>query len=486
MAGGFTKPATRPDAAPLIGKMKRFTCLFLSLVALGLVGCSSTSDASRASDDDDDHEPSAKGSGDDDDDGKDADDVANQPPHALGTITLGESHSSTGGIVYPFVTASFVPDVASVQSCTTKLEDDCEFTKAAKCDESCGSGEVCSFNKSCKPTCQKVAVCSKACEDDEFCTLDKAGKATCAKVETFDAGPLAFGGTTTAITLYPPYKFEASGKGAPFLAGAEIKVQAQGATDAGFKKFEETFTATTFLQSKPKLDKVSRADAFGKGSLPISWAPGEDSISVTVAGLGGSVVCKAKDSTGKFAIPRSAINAALGDGTNPYGVPTLSLSLTRQRKETKKGLKTTGKLTSATVQSEAWLDLVTMSTETASIQGCQAKTTACDDGCFDLTTSTANCGACGKTCALGQICSASKCTGNTCTICRETTKTNACYYEWNACNADPNCASTAACLASCTGTAAACAQQCPFKGTFNDDVTALMTCVNQACSTKCP
>ena len=173
-------------------------------------------------------------------------DVTKQPPHSLGTIVLGESHGSGASTKStPIVVASFLPDAVLGKSCRKKLDAGCEILEIPKCSKTststtgCNSDEQCTFDVSCEPVCKKLALCEKPCSEDEVCKLasSTASRGTCVKSESFDAGPLAFSGTTTSITMYPPYRFESTGQGAPFLAGAELKFQAQGATEAGFEKF---------------------------------------------------------------------------------------------------------------------------------------------------------------------------------------------------------------------------------------------------------
>lgn len=423
----------------------------------------------------------------------DPDDPANQPPHSLGTIMLGESHvAGSGGTSYPIVSVSFVPDAMKARSCKKKLDESCEIVAMAKCTEDedsvtgCGDGEACVLDDSCAPACKKIAVCSKECDDEEICTLDKAGKAICAKPETFDAGPIAFSGTTTPITLYPPYSYEADGKGAPFLAGAEIKVQAQGAVDAGFEKFDEAFTATTFIQPSPALNKISREKFFGTGALPVAWKPGSDAILVTMTGPGGTVTCKAKDAEGKFDVPRSAIDAALGDRSENEGAANVSLSVSRQRKETRKGHKAKGELSQVTVQPEGWLDLVTVSTEATSFQGCPGTQAICGDGCANLQTDPENCGSCGKVCSQGMACGGGKCVdpAAACDACFDTSKTGACKTSFNACKADASCNSLWTCVEPCTNET--CVQTCLSQHPDGQTkLQAFFGCAQNACADVC-
>src|SRR5262249_26297785 len=156
----------------------------------------------------------------------------------------------------------------------------------AQCDgrhaPTCQTDEVCTLDEACKPTCRKP--CTMECGTGEECYFATPTAQACRKVESFDAGALAFAGTTTPITLYPPYSFVGETSGAPFLAGAQIEVQGSGATVAGFDKFDETFHATTFLQTVPALDKLPLSQVWGAGDIPIGWLPGSDDVVISVSG----------------------------------------------------------------------------------------------------------------------------------------------------------------------------------------------------------
>jgi len=305
------------------------------------------------------------------------------------------------------------------------------------------------------------------------------------KSETFDAGPLAFSGTTTAITLFPPYKFQAGGGGAPFLGGAEIHVQAQGATNAGFEKFDASFTATTFLQTSPAISKLSRESVFGAGSVPIAWAPGSDSIVVTVSGPGGSATCKVQDSLGKFDLPRSVVTAAIGD-VDVDAVPALTLSVARQKKDVKKDKKANGTLRLASVRPEGWLELVTVSTESTSFHGCSSGEAFCGSTCAALSSDPANCGACGNACGQYRSCAAGTCQTTTagCSKCIQTATKATCAAAVSACNADNACTDLDQCVVNCS--TPACDTQCRADyptGTATHD--AAVNCINAACKTAC-
>jgi hypothetical protein len=415
-----------------------------------------------------------------------------QVPHALGSILLGESHQAGGsGQSTPLVSAAFMPDVASMRACKTKLDASCEIQRAAKCTDvadsqtGCGAKEACVFDESCNAVCKAFTVCTKNCSTDEICITSGESAGTCVKTESFDAGPLAFAGTTTPITLFPPYAYKSSGSGAVFLSGSEIRVQAQGTTEAGFEKFDESFTATTFLQTKPALNKIPLPTVFGTSSLPVSWVPGTDLIVLTVSGNGGSVVCKAPDASGTFEIPRTAIDAALGDRKN-QGRPFLTLSVARQKKEVRKGKSAKGSLYGVPAQPEGWLELTTTSIENTSFQGCEASTTICADGCADLQSDTQNCGACGKTCGTGQQCQAGKCgtQEQLCNQCIVSADNGACKSTLAACKADVACTKLYNCRAACTTTA--CISKCDTDNPAGGaKLSPYLSCLRSACSSTC-
>jgi hypothetical protein len=334
-----------------------------------------------------------------------------QVPHALGSVVLGETHSSVDGLSSPVVSVSFIPDAKLAKACTRKVGT-CEVTQVPKCTTGavagCGAGETCAFDDSCQPKCVKA--CTKACGSGEECFFGTGSSESgmeCRKVTSFDAGAIAFDGTTDSLTMFPPYAVRPDGSGAPFLPGSEVRVIATGAKEAGFEKFDEKFKTTSLLETTPPLRKLNRAAVFGSGSIPISWAKGEDSVIVTVSGAGGVATCAADDKSGKFDLPREVVNAAIGDGTTATGA--LSISVTRERVEMRKDKKTVGSLPGQTVQPVGWLKLSTRSTETYSLQACTSGTSECGETCVNLQSDSKNCGACGKACNAGYYCSAGVC-----------------------------------------------------------------------------
>jgi hypothetical protein len=223
----------------------------------------------------------------------------------------------------------------------------------------------------------------------------------CKKKDRFDAGAIAFAGTTTSITLFPPYAVTPKGDGAPFMPKSEIRVQASGATQAGFEQFDEKFTSTTFLETDPPLNELPRSTIFGTGDVPIAWAPGEDRVFVTASGAMGAARCAANDKDGKFSLPRSVVREVLGtiDSTSP-----LAITVSRERREVRKDKKTVG----GTLEN-GWIELVTSSSESHSFASCSYGYALCGDLCVDTRTDSVNCGACGKTCLASQYCSAGLC-----------------------------------------------------------------------------
>jgi hypothetical protein len=224
-------------------------------------------------------------------------------------------------------------------------------------------------------------------------------------LQSFDAGALVFIGTTTPVTLFPPYSYQPSGGGTPFNPGASLEVQGSGAAGAGFDKFDEKFAATTLLLTSPPLDQIPMSTVFGLGSIPVAWNPGSDTVTITLSGNGGVATCSAQDSSGQFEIPRAAVTAVLGTA----GGSSLALSITRERDTWDKSLSAHGMLTGATVQPVAWLEVSTFSSESATFQGCPGTETQCPDGCFDTSSDPLHCGSCTVVCAANQSCISGQC-----------------------------------------------------------------------------
>lgn len=406
-------------------------------------------------------------------------------PHALGTVLLGESHAPSGGTSSPVVSAAFVPDVSQLpQSCSTQIGG-CTFVTTPQCGtgNTCGAEETCAWDSACNATCKPA--CTLQCSTGQECYFAAPNSPACRQTETFDAGALAFAGTTTPITLFPPYAYQAAAGGAPFLAGAQIEVQASGATNAGFDKFDQKFTATTFLQTNPPIDKIPATTIFGTGSIPIAWAPGSDTINITVTGLGGTATCTATDSSGSFQIPRAVVTAALGKGETSE----LAIGVTRERDEWDKSATTHGSMTTATVQPVGWLEMTTMSTESATYQGCGATgETMCPDGCYDTQTDQYHCGSCTVVCGANEACENGQCTTGTtttdCTTCEQSAETGTCASQTTTCEDDGQCTSYSTCLGACTAGDTTCESTCESEyPTGYSDYLNYKDCV---CFTACP
>ena len=65
--------------------------------------------------------------------------------------------------------------------------------------------EACAFDTSCNAVCRTVAICAKTCADDEVCKVTTGSgsgvNGECKEAPTFDAGTLAFSGTTKPLAL---------------------------------------------------------------------------------------------------------------------------------------------------------------------------------------------------------------------------------------------------------------------------------------------
>jgi hypothetical protein len=334
-------------------------------------------------------------------------------PHALGTIVLGESRSAANPAQStPVISASFVADAKKGQPASCgRTVGKCEITEAPQCTTGgvtgCASGEVCTYDDKCNAKC--VATCTASCAADEECYLSSPGVPECRPKATFDAGALAFDGTTQSITLFPPYTVQPTGIGAPFLAKSEIRVQASGATGTGFDKFDEKFTSTTFMLTTPPLAKTPKNVVFGTGDIPISWQPGADKVTISITGAMATARCDADDASGKFSVPREVVQQV--SGTTSTTQTAISVTVSRQRREVRKNKSTLGTINGKPVD-KGWLELVTISSESATFQPpptCTSTTTLCDDRCVYLQSDAQNCGQCGRKCAANQYCSSGVC-----------------------------------------------------------------------------
>jgi hypothetical protein len=120
------------------------------------------------------------------------------------------------------------------------------------------------------------------------CYFASPGQPACRTIETFDAGALVFVGTTSPITLYPPYSYPGTAGMAPYAPSAMIQVQASGATAAGFDSFTVNTTGTTLVQTTPPLDTIPKTTVFGLGALPVGWVAGSDTVTVSLSGAAAS------------------------------------------------------------------------------------------------------------------------------------------------------------------------------------------------------
>ena len=132
--------------------------------------------------------------------------------------------------------------------------------------------------------------------------------------------------------------------------------------------------------------------------MTIGWVPGEDKVYVQASGLGGSARCPADDKSGTFDLPRAVIREVTSDSEGSSS-GSLSISVTRERREVHKNKKTFGELSGGqSIQPEGWVELVTQSTESHSFASCGTGATFCGEQCVSLQNDTKNCGACGNVC----------------------------------------------------------------------------------------
>lgn len=334
----------------------------------------------------------------------DADEPEVEVPHAHGVIVLGESHAPGGSQPTPVVTATFTPDSEAMPgTCATEVQG-CSVAILPDCGGGCGVDELCAFDGACAATCQPI--CDMACAEGEECYFPVPGSAACRVRETFDAGALTFSGTTVPVSLFPPYQFAGEVTGALAVPDQEVTVSASGATSAGFQAFERSFTTTSPLVSS--IDTITMEQAYGSGPMPVRWTAGDDAIRVTltVSGLAGGygvVTCDADDS-GTFDVPRAAISAAV-PGDEPSAI---ALDLTRHDTTLHTDLETTGALLDRTVQPQAWVELVSTSSESTVIEGCGGLA-FCGNECVDVDSDPDNCGGCNAVCGPSQICSLGEC-----------------------------------------------------------------------------
>lgn len=326
-------------------------------------------------------------------------------PHALAEITVGEMHMSGGSSSSAEVSTFFIPDASQLESCSTTI-DGCTIATPAICDgvtgPSCTAEQTCVLDATCKPTCQ--ASCTAECPTGQECYFPTPSTQSCRATQTFDAGDLIFSGTGLAsgFTLFPPaYSYEGT-EGNPLVPGGTIQVTSTGSAAAGFEPFQETFKATTLLQTIPSLSTLTSANVYSPAGFSVGWQPGGDDVYISVTGPLGSATCAATDAKGTFTVPAQVITTISGAGE-----PALSIAVERAHVEQKTDGKTQGTLAGATVQPVGYMELSSVSIETYQIEGCSTGA-SCNGTCVDLSTSSTNCGACGVSCGTGY------CSGGTC------------------------------------------------------------------------
>jgi hypothetical protein len=406
-------------------------------------------------------------------------------PHAIGSIAIGEAHASSGGSATASVSAGFAPnsegDGAPAPECVYEVAG-CRIAMTPDCGGTCGTDEHCTFSAACDSVCERT--CDAVCGAGEECYFPTPDSPACRARQTFDAGAITITGTTTPVTLFPPYSFDGVDDGSLFLDGAELTVTAAGAIGAGYEPFAETFTATRVLRSDPPLDQLGILDVFGTGDVPVGWDAGEDDVEISAALIGvdgsvASVTCDAPDGDGAFAIPREAIDTALGGA----GLDRMSITITRSRTKARYDVATVGELPGTEIQPTGWLELATVSSESATFEGCADGEQVCGAECIDTTSDRANCGDCDHACPGTDGCVSSTCSGTmSCNTCAEDASTGgACTAAYNACTADAACSAFRTCLGGCQTTA--CGQMC---AQMHPDGTGLYNAWGQCiCNTAC-
>lgn len=412
-------------------------------------------------------------------------------PHALGAVSLGEAHATSGGAAVASVSASFAPDAdgpgASPVACTRTVAG-CELPLVPDCGGTCAVDQFCGFDDGCAPTCHRL--CDAACAEGEECYFPSPDAPSCRQRQSFDAGSITIAGGTTPVTLFPPYAFAGADQGALFVDGAGLTVTASGAASAGYAPFSAEFTATAVIRSQPPLDQLGITAVFGADDVPVRWVAGADQIRIaaTVTGSDGkvaSLACPASDPTGSYDLPREALDAALGGAA----LAQLTVAIQRTRVETRYDLATTGELSGITVQPVGWLALTTSSTESTVFEGCGGTEVVCGEACVDVTSDGTNCGECGHDCPGSEACEQGTCFGvascNAC-IAAQSSGGGACAAASSACDGNPACAELKSCIAGCAGSST-CNQACATSNPDGiDDYNAWGGCLcNTGCSIEC-
>lgn len=350
------------------------------------------------------------------------------PPHALGMISLAETHASGASTSTPSVGAAFIPDSTTVAAkacgkeidgCTIVAKPDCGGADAGSYSSGCASNEVCVLDENCDSVCQPVPSCTTTCDADQECKL-VGTKSKCVPKVEFNAGVLTLSGDgmSKTMTLRPPYTKAATDGDSPYVPEGTINVTATGASDVGYEKFTDSFKATMFMEPKPTLSKqLDQATVFDSTDpITIAWKPGADEVQITVTGNKGSAVCKADDASGTFDITRKVWKQIYQDDSSSYSTPSVSFAVARVRTEVKKDKKTMGKITGTDLPPVGFVRYVTQSTETYTAQGCPSGQKLCPSSysggtpaCTSVLSDTYNCGQCGKVCPSGKYCSSGVC-----------------------------------------------------------------------------
>lgn len=410
------------------------------------------------------------------------DPLADTTARAQGTVTLSASHSPGSSTVTPGVSVSFVPDTSGILTACGQTDiSSCTVTQAPDCKTlGCGTGESCGWDDSCNAAC--IPACTLSCGQGQKCVRDN-GNQSCVAIQTFDAGPVAISGGTMPITVYPPYGWKGTDEGAPFAPGANLRVQAQGPVGAGFASFDISFQATTLMEANPPLDQIDLGTFFGSDDVMLGWVPGNDRVYVNLQGAGGSARCLAKDSSGAFSLSRDVINAVEGSGD--LQVQAVTLSLERVRLDRHQDAKTVGSLDNQTIQTHAWIDVATTSTESIALQACKSTQTSCGSKCVDTQSDPNNCGSCGNSCGAGSCvqgsCQTSQ--GGTCTQCQTQADSSSgmCASEYASCTG--TCKSLLLCVMGCNGLSS-CSQSC-YSTYSSGNTSAFQSYTSCLCGSAC-
>jgi hypothetical protein len=172
------------------------------------------------------------------------------------------------------------------------------------------------------------------------------------------------------------------------------------------------------------------------------------------------------------------------------GASDVIISVTRERDEWHKSEATHGTMTTATVQPVGWLELTTLSTESATFHdvGCGSGQTMCLDGCADLLSDPLHCGSCSTVCSANQYCSSGQCVsgsgGGDCTTCETSADSGSCSSAYTTCINDSQCSSYGSCKTNCGTGNSACIASCQSSyPTGYSEFAAWQNCI---CYTACP